>query len=122
MKKLIVAGALALSLMASARQEASAWCRFNLNAGFNICYESTGCCWNWCFSCVPNPPPCGYGCYAGGYGASFGASAYPAYAYGYAPAAPAAAPAALTAQQPQTLQAGYTFYGNGNAPAYWYGQ
>jgi hypothetical protein len=118
MRKMMVAGLLALALTATGQQKASAWCKFSWTCGFNMTYESTGTCWNWCLSCKPNPPPpcCygGYSFYSGGYG-------YPGYGYGYAaaPAAPAAAPTAPAAYQ--TQQVGYSFYSQGGAPSYWYG-
>ncbi len=125
MKKMIIAGALALALTATARQEASAWCKFNFNCGFNISYESTGCNYSWCFTRTCNPPPCGYNycgypCYAGGCFPGYG---MPSPMYGYAPAAaqqaaPAAAPAVNAGY---TQQVGYYFYGQGYAPSYWYG-
>jgi hypothetical protein len=121
MKKMMVASVLALALTASARQEASAWCKFNFSAGINMSYESTGCCYNWGFSCNPNPPPCGYGgysCYAG-YPNVYGGAGY-APAYGYAPAQQAA-PAATAANPSRTQQVGYYFYGQGYTPSYWYG-
>ncbi len=126
MKRLIVAGLLALALTASSAQDASAWCRFNFSAGINISYESTGSNFCWTVNRCSNPPPaCAYpACfpgYAAGYAGGYGG--YPAYAYNYgnyggaAPAAPAAAAAA-----PATQQVGYYFYGQGYAPSYWYGQ
>jgi hypothetical protein len=119
MKKMLVAGALALALTATSRQEASAWCKFTFGIGFNCSYESTGCCYNWCFSCVPNPPPCGYG-------ACPSAAGWPGYglpspAYGYAAPAGQAAPAMANNAAGQTQQVGYYFYGQGAAPSYWYG-
>jgi hypothetical protein len=122
MKKMIVAAALALALTATARQEASAWCKFNFSVGCNMSYESTGTCFGWGFNCQPNPAPCGYGAcpsYPG-----YGSYAYGGYGYGgYAPhaAAPVAAPAAAPARPQGTQQVGYYFYSQGNAPSYWYG-
>jgi hypothetical protein len=130
MKKMIVASFLALALTASARQEASAWTKCSFSCGFNISYESTGSCCSWGFSCVPNPPPCGYG-YSGGYCPPYpgGFSGYglPSPMFGYAPAAgPQAVPAVGQQAAPavnasHTQQAGYYFYGQGSAPSYWYG-
>jgi hypothetical protein len=122
MRKMMVAGLLALALTATGQQKASAWCKFSWTCGFNMTYESTGTCWNWCLSCKPNPPPpCYNGCYPGSYG-------YSGYGYGYgyaaAPAAPAAAAAAPATTAPaayQFQQVGYSFYGQGQAPSYWYG-
>jgi hypothetical protein len=142
MRRLILAAGLSLAVLAVSTPRASAWCKFSFSAGFNICYESTGNCWNFCFSCVPNPPPC---CYGYGYPAPVAAPAYDhGYAYGgydhgaYAAAAPAGAyPADASAAGVQ--QAGYGYgaaahyptasgadgwYGYGAAygpPAYWYG-
>jgi hypothetical protein len=125
MKKMMVAGLLALAVTAVSRQEASAWCKFCCSAGFNISYESTGHCFNWCCSWTPNPPPCYSSCYPGygGYGGYAAYPAYPAYPYAYAPAAPAAAaaPAVAAPAAYTTQQVGYTFYGQGYAPNYWYG-
>lgn len=126
MKKMMVAAALALAVTASARQEASAWSRFNFGVGLNLSYESTGACFNWGgITCLPNPAPCGYGA-CPSYPA-YPAPAYPAYGYAApAPVAPAA-PAAVPAVRPQgytqqyTQQVGYYFYGQNNAPSYWYG-
>jgi hypothetical protein len=122
MKKMMVAALLALAVTASARQEASAWSKFNFGVGLNLSYETTGSCFGWGFNCAPNPPPCGYGAcpsypaYAGypAYGFNFGAPAL-------APAAPVAAPAAAPVRTQYTQQVGYYFYNQGNAPAYWYG-
>src|SRR5437763_12164224 len=60
MKRLTIAGLLALGVVGLAQQQASAWCKFNCSAGFNICFESTGhnCTFNCCHT--SNPPPCGY--------------------------------------------------------------
>jgi hypothetical protein len=124
MKKMLVAGALALALTATSHQEASAWCKFTFGIGFNCSYETTGCCYNWCFSCTPNPPPaCNYGCpTVAGWPGYCG---MPSPAYGYAaPAAGQAAPAApAMANQAagQAQQVGYYFYGQAAAPSYWYG-
>jgi hypothetical protein len=117
MKKMIVAGMLALAMTAVAQQEASAWCRFNFNTGINISYESTGCCYGWAFYHKSNPPPCGYGYpspYCGYYGG------YSPYGYAAVPQAVPAAPAVMTAPA-QTQQAGYYFYGQGYTPSYGYG-
>jgi len=39
MKKMLIASMAAVVLMAAAQQQASAWCKFNLGAGFNISLE-----------------------------------------------------------------------------------
>jgi hypothetical protein len=119
MKKMFVAGLLALALTATGPQKASAWCKFSWSCGWNITYESTGTCWNWCLSCRPNPPPpC---CYGGGYAGYPGGYGYAGYGYAAAPTAPAAAPVATTPAAYPTQQVGYSFYGQGQAPSYWYG-
>jgi hypothetical protein len=126
MKKMLVAGVMALALTATSHQQASAWCKFNFSAGINMSYESTGSCFGWGFNCVPNPPPCGYagGCqYPNAYTPyAYGPTNGYAPAYGYAPAAPAqVAPAATVANPARTQQVGYYFYGQGYTPSYWYG-
>jgi hypothetical protein len=120
MKKMIVTGLLALAMTATSGQEASAWCKFCWSCGFNISYESTGCNTTWCFSRVSNPPPCYPSCNPcySGYCGYPGYSPYPAYAY--SPALPGTPAVAAPAPQ-QTQQVGYTFYGQGYAPSYWYG-
>jgi hypothetical protein len=123
MRKMIVASALALALTASARQEASAWCKFNFSAGFNIGYESTGSCYHWGFSCTPNPPPCGYGCYPNCYPGCFPGYGLPSPQFGYAPQ-PQQSPVGTQAPAvnvSRTQQVGYYFYSQGYAPSYWYG-
>ncbi len=129
MKRMFVAGALALALTAAGRQEASAWCRFNFGVGLNISYESSGHTFSSCWNCTSNPaPPCWSPYCASPFA---GYPAYPGYAYGsygaaapYAQTAPAAtAPAyrPAAAAPAQTQQVGYYFYGQGYAPSYWYG-
>ena len=47
MNKLIFAGALALGLVLTAQQEASAWCKWSVNAGVSINYEGGNNSWLW---------------------------------------------------------------------------
>jgi hypothetical protein len=121
MRKLIVAAGLALALTAASRQEASAWTRFNLSAGVNLNYESTGSCFQWGgITCLPNPSP--YGC-APGFCAAPAVPAYGAPFYGYSPVTPPVPPVAPAVAAPaaRTQQVGYYFYSQGYAPSYWYG-
>jgi hypothetical protein len=137
MKRFLIAGLLALAVTAASQQQASAWCKFNFSAGFNISYESSGSCFTW--GCSYYSPPCPYpGCYAppayyGGWDASHYAAAYAAHdssayaygsyggysGYGSTPQAPAA-----NTGQGYTQQVGYQFYPQygGQAPGYWYGR
>ena len=94
MKRLAIAGVLALGLLACSQQRASAWCKFNFSAGFNISYESSGFCFSSC--CNFYSPPCPYGG-AGfsGYGGFDGG--YPADGHDGLAAYPSSAPAAATA-------------------------
>jgi hypothetical protein len=144
MKRLMMAGVLALALVAASQQTASAGCCFSMGGSFHINYTGSGC----CFSCNFNSmaPCCGPGGFGGGYGGGYGGGfagsppVFGGYGYdGYAYAPPAAhpapqapAPAAQsTAQQvgyyPQTgygygYGTGYGYgYGYGQAPGYWYG-
>jgi hypothetical protein len=144
MKRLITAAVLALAVAAGSNQQASAWCKFNMSCGFNICFESTGRCCTFNFNSHSNPPPC----FGGGYDPGFAAPGAPlAYDPGYAypapatPAPPASTPktsSTATFQQaayyPQAASGaasnyasayGYGYgagYGYGyGAPAYWYG-
>jgi hypothetical protein len=133
MKRMIVAGALALALMGVSQQQASAWSKFNFSGGFNICWERSGSCFSCTWSSCPGPY-CGAGY---GYAAPAvyaGPPAYDAHAYGpaYAPGygygdqayaatqpAPQQAPAAAPAPM---QQAGFYYYGYNQAPNYWYGR
>jgi hypothetical protein len=129
MKRVFVAGVVALALLAVTRQQASAWCKFNFGVGMNISYEAGGNTKSFLFyQRTSSPFPDGGPWAHGGY-------AVPAYAYGYAypaPAAPAAAPAAPAAPAPQVLpapvpvssgvqQTGYYGYGYGYGYDYGYG-
>jgi hypothetical protein len=42
MKKMVVAGVVALALVAGAQQQASAYCKCNFGVGFNLSYEGGG--------------------------------------------------------------------------------
>lgn len=117
MKKMLVAGLLALAVTAVSQQQASAWCKFSIGLGINLSYESTGHTWTHCFSCVSNPPPACYGGYGvfpldsigdAGYSAAYG-YAYTGYNYGYG--------AQQTQAAPATQQVGYSYY-----PQYSYAQ
>jgi hypothetical protein len=142
MKRLAIAGVLALGLVACSQQRASAWTKFSISAGFNISYESSGFCFSSC--CNWNSNPCPYG--------GCGFSGFPAYGgydalAAYAPAAAAPAPASnFTAPRPTpsaapspsassylgTQPVSYSYYGQGGygyggyspgyyqAPSYWY--
>ena len=146
MKRLAIAGVLALGILACSQQRASAWSKFCFNVGLNISYESSGFCFSSC--CNFYSPPCPYG----GPGFS-GFGGYPAYGHdtyaaypSYAPAAPSAPftapkpnPASGSAAPGATSYAGtqpvnYSYYGQGGynygyggysptafqAPSYWY--
>lgn len=121
MKRMFVAGMLALALAATAQQEASAWCRFNMSVGLNVSYESTGSAINWgCYSRIPSPPPCGYADH--GFANYYqGFAGVPAHAYNNAPAPVAPAAPVHVAAPAQTQQVGYYFYSQAYAPSYWYG-
>src|SRR4051812_25069753 len=120
-KKLLATGLVALALASATRQEAAAWTKWNISAGFNISYEGgnnsllwgaftsgqvpgypTDVLWN----CQQGPAPCYGGGYGGGYAYAPSSCSYPAPGYAVAP--PAAAPAAA----PKTTQAWY------GSPAY----
>jgi hypothetical protein len=143
MKRMMMAGLLALAVLAGAQQKASANFCFNFSLGANCSFEWSGfCCGFWC---CPNPcsscgPPCCYcppvpygGCPApsyGGYLPPAGPACDPAVAYGYG-AAPGYAPQAAPSTAPQpagygqngTYQVGYYPQGGyGAAPSYWYGR
>jgi hypothetical protein len=147
MKRLAIAGVLALGLVACSQQRASAWCKFNFSAGFNISYESSGFCFSSCFSGYSNPCPyggCGFSGYGGypaggGYDALAADSAYaPAAAAVTAPASnftaprptPSAAPSPSASSYMGTQPVSYSYYGQGGyggytpgyyqAPSYWY--
>jgi hypothetical protein len=95
MKRLAIAGVLALALVASSQQRASAWCKFSCSLGFNISYESSGFSYSSCCNLYSNPCP------YGGPGFS-GFGGFPAYGYNAVGAYPvyAAAPAAAPATSP----------------------
>jgi hypothetical protein len=139
MKRLMMAGVLALAMIAASQQTASAWCCFSMGGSFHINYQGGGCCFNCSYNSTA--PPCcgsgfggfGYGGFAG-YPPVFGGYGYDGYAY--APAAPHAAPQAPAAPTQTTTaqqvgyypQSGYGYgygngygYGYGQAPSYWYG-
>jgi hypothetical protein len=144
MKRLAIAGVLALGLMACSQQRASAWTKFNFSAGFNISYESSGFCFSSC--CNWYSPPCPYG----GPGFS-GFGGFPDYGHdglaAYAPEAATAPASTFTAPKPTpasgspapkatsysgTQPVSYSYYGQGSygyggygpgyyqAPSYWY--
>src|SRR5947209_7811332 len=95
MKRIVLAGAAAVALMALSQQQASAWCKFGIGGSFNLHFSSGGK----SFTYNSEQPPCcpDTGCgYGGAYG-GYGVGAYNPYA-GYATPAPAAA-------QPQMPQA-----------------
>src|SRR5262245_27235222 len=132
MKRLMLAGVLALAMIAASQQTASAWCCFSMGGSFHINYQGGGC----CFSCSYNStaPPCcapggfggfGYGGFAG-YPPAFGGYGYDGHAYAHAapqaaPQAPAAAAASTAQQVGYWPQAGYG-YGYGTGYGYGYGQ
>ena len=148
MKRLAIAGVLALWLLACSQQRASAWSKFNFNIGMNICWERSGGCWSFC--CSHSSPPCpsyapGFSGWGGfpAYDGHDGLAAYPAYA----PAATTAPSSTFTAPKPTpasstpssgassyygTQPVSYSYYGQGGygyggygpapyqAPSYWY--
>jgi hypothetical protein len=147
MKRLAIAGVLALGLLACSQQRASAWCKFCWTHSGCISWESSGHCWSFSFNCYSPPCP------SGGYGFS-GFGGYPAYdGHDGLAAYPGAAPAAtapsstFTAPKPTpatgtpssggspyygTQPVSYSYYGQGaygyggygpgtfQAPSYWY--
>ncbi len=94
MKRLAIAGVLALALVACSQQRASAWCKFNFSVGLNLSFESSGFCFSSC--CNFYSPPCPYG---GAGFSGFGGfdGGYPAYGYDGLAASPSYAPAAAPA-------------------------
>ncbi len=145
MKKMMLAAALAVAVMGSTQERASAACKFNFSAGFNLSFETSGgSCSFLGFQRQSNPFPCGpAGCAAypgyGGYPGYAGYAGYPGYAadpgYAAAPAPVAAVPTAQPAPQAQASpvrQAAYYYnsYAAPNysvspgyaAPSYWYGE
>src|SRR5437868_6650798 len=58
MKKFLTMSVLALSLAAVSEQQASAWCKFNFGAGFNLSFESANNSGLW--NAFRNGPPPGY--------------------------------------------------------------
>jgi hypothetical protein len=100
MKRLILAGLLALGLTAVSQQQASAWNKVSFGAGFNFCWECTG--WDWCCSFHCNPPPS----YSHHYYQPYPVYEPPHYPYpypyphGYGYQAPAAGQGGFTAPQP----------------------
>ena len=95
MKRLAIAGVLALGLVASSQQRASAWCKLNISAGFNISYESSGHTFSSCCNWASNPCPYG-GC---------GFSGFPGYGYNLVGAYPVSAAAPAAAAPAQTFTA-----------------
>jgi hypothetical protein len=90
--KFIVAGALALGLLLTAEQKASAWTKWSFNAGVSINYEGGNNNWFWGMFRSGQVP--GYPtdvCMAGPFGADgfapYGVPDFGAYAYGGYPAA-----------------------------------
>ena len=47
MKKFLMMGLMALGIAAASQQQASAWIKFNISAGFNISFESGNNTWLW---------------------------------------------------------------------------
>ena len=143
MKRMIVAGLLALAALVGTQQKASAWCRWNFNAGINWNYEGGGNSLLWGLYQSSPAPGCGVpGCVL--QGAPFNntnccqampgpALAYPGYSVAPVAPAPAAphptsAPAAQTAVHPASYSTtGYYPYDqpnyySGQVPSYWYGR
>lgn len=108
MKKLIVAGVLALLVVAVSQERASAWFRIKLGGCLHVGVEGTLPCFH--FGFCPGPPPCHHD--------GNGLSAWPAYhlPYGhgsahYGPSAPSYTAPAPRPVEPQTYS--NSWYGNG---------
>jgi hypothetical protein len=127
MKRIVLAGFVALALTAAGQQKASAggW-SYSGSIGFSIgfSWQCSGCC------C---PPACCYGaqCYGYGYAPPVYAApaTYPSYAGAGDPAQPAQPQAPTVAGQTTLQPIGYYYggYGSSNyayyqAPSYWYGR
>jgi hypothetical protein len=134
MKRIVLAGAAAVALMALSHQQASAWCKFGIGGSFNLHFSSGGK----TLTYNSEQPPCcpDTGCGAAGTAAYGQYNPYAAYA--------AQTPAAAQPQMPQAHSAlsayygdyqtvgyyqgiGYVpgtyYYGYGyQAPSYWYGR
>jgi hypothetical protein len=126
MKKMLVLGVLALSVLAVSGREASAWTKFKFGIGANISYIGAGNSILWGAFCGQQMPPNGgqganpYAPFPVGYG-DYGAAGYAGGQQNTNP------PSAPTQVQPAAYypQAGYYYpqlnYGYYPAPSYWYG-
>jgi hypothetical protein len=150
MKRMFVAGLLALAALAGSQNQASAWCKWNFNAGINWSYEGGGNSLLWGAWQSSPSPCCGVpGCVLQGQPFNNyaccqpGPLAYPPVPYaapGYpaAPIAPVGPVAPKPVAQPGVGQAsvhpvsytnysqyyqsyGTSYYG-GQVPSYWYGR
>ena len=104
MNKLIVAGALALGLVLTAQQEASAWTKWSVNAGISINYEGGNNNFLWGMYRSGQVPGYPTDVYMGPYGLASSPAplAGPDCAYGYPgyPLYGSAAPAPVTTETP----------------------
>jgi hypothetical protein len=139
MKKFLLAGLVAVSLVALSQQYAAAWCKFGMGASFNVTYQSAGKHLSWSSEQAPAPPCCdpGHGQY-GYMPPGFTDPTGPMSSYVPPPPAQGQVPPPHAQANPsqwnygayQTV--GYTYpdanYGYGyypyysQAPSYWYGR
>lgn len=91
MKKFLLTGVCALSLLAMTRQEASAWCNVRFGAGVNLAWQSGGTSIGWGLfrSAQPPGPDHGFGGgyvdgghFGGGYGGPVGGGYFGGAPYG----------------------------------------
>ena len=148
MKRLVVAGVLALAVLTASQQQASAWCRCNMSFGFNWTIEGGGNSLLWgLYQSSPGPccgsPGCVFGAVPFGANWNCAAPGYAAPVYAGLPNYGAPAPVqpkptpTTTPQQPVSTSVNpvsyyapasygsyypYNNYNSGQVPSYWYGR